>query len=139
MDAFALSGCVERTDGEIRVSAKGRPYLRFLAAMTQGFVDAYYVACSAVLASAESVSRKQLEREMKEQFERALLLGEVDRREAANPVTFGNALEQLVRRRILERRQPEGARERDPVYARGDKFDALPALRERLAAAVSAR
>jgi glycerol-3-phosphate O-acyltransferase len=140
LDAFERAGHVERSDDELRATGKGRWYLRFLANLTQGYVEAYYVACSAVLASEDRFSRKQLEREMKEQFERALLLGEVERREAANPVTFGNALEELVRREMLERVAPEAGRDRREVsYVRGSGFDALAALRERLAAAIGAR
>ena len=55
----------------------------------------------------------------------------------SNPVTFGNAVDLLVRRGVLQREQPEGAR--DAVYARGPAFDDLPALRERLASALADR
>ncbi|UCE84989.1 MAG: 1-acyl-sn-glycerol-3-phosphate acyltransferase [Deltaproteobacteria bacterium] len=140
LDAFVRSGHVEHADDELRATGKGRSYLQFLSNLTQGYAEAYYVACCAVLASGERFSRKQLEREMKEQFERALLLGEVEHREASNPVTFGNALEQLVHRKMLERLAPEPGREaREIRYARGARFDSLPALRERLAAAIAAR
>jgi hypothetical protein len=61
----------------------------------------------------------------------------VDRREAANPVTFANAVDLLVRRRILERgeKTPKG----EEAFVRGDGFGDLPELRERLAGALSAR
>ena len=75
-----------------------------------------------------------------EQFERSRLLGEVDRREAANPVTFANAVDLLVRRRILERVSPADPNEpaREGEFVRGEAFDDLAALRDRLAASLAA-
>jgi hypothetical protein len=74
-----------------------------------------------------------------EQFQRSQILGEAERPEAANPITFQNALDLLVRRGVLERRRGgEGAASsRETLYVRGPAFEDLRALRERLAAALS--
>ena len=103
-------------------------------------VEAYYATVAAVPAAVgdgEPVTLRELRKAASEQFERAQLLGEVDRREAANPVTFANAVDLLVRRRILEtgEKTPKG----EEAFVRGDGFGDLPALRERLAGALSAR
>jgi hypothetical protein len=72
-----------------------------------------------------------------QQFQRAALLGEVERLEASNAVTFGNAIDLLVRRGVLEQRDPEKGR--DPLLLPGPAFEELAALRERLASALAAR
>ena len=77
-------------------------------------------------------------RSLREQFERAQLLGEVGRPEAANTITFTNAIDLLVRRGVLTPGVPGPGRERarDTLYERGAGFDELPALRDRLASAL---
>jgi glycerol-3-phosphate O-acyltransferase len=140
VDHFEGCGWIQREDGGLRVTEKGVPTCRFLAEQTRGFVEAYYATVAAVLAAVGdggAVGRKELRKAASEQFERAQLLGEVDRREAANPVTFANAVDLLVRRRILEgaEKTPKG----EEAFGRGDGFGDLPALRDRLAGALSAR
>ena len=115
----------------------GEPYFRFLAEQTRGVVEAYYAAFTAVASVEDPVGDKALRKLAAEQFERAQLLGEVERREASNPVTYGNALELLVRRDILVRLPAETSRE--PRYGRGPAYGELAALRERLAATLSRR
>jgi len=136
LDHFERLGFTERIDGNPRPTEKGDGYLRFLAEQTSGLVEAYYATFTAVLAAEEGFSAKALAKTAQAHFERAALLGEVRRREAANPVTFGNAVELLVRRGILAR--THGEKGRDVTYQRGPAFDDLTALRERLATALSA-
>jgi hypothetical protein len=95
----------------------------------------------AVLAADEAVTSRRLALRVQEQFERSQLLGEVSRREAANPVTFANAIDLFVRRGILDRTRAEVGRDstRDSLYTRGPAFEELAALRARLAAALGAR
>ncbi len=104
-------------------------------------VEVYYAAFSAALFAPEEVSRRDLEREIAGRFERALLLGEAERREAANRVTFANALERLVQLRVLERARPGEGRgsPREERYARGPAFDQLRGSCERLAADLAPR
>ncbi len=136
LDHFERFGWVERKEGELRATEKGTPVLRFLAEQTRGYVEAYFTACASVASQVvgdEAVSRKDLRKAAQEQFERSTLLGEVARPEASNLVTFGNALELLVARRILARAPDADA------FLRGEAFDDLPALRERLASALTPR
>jgi predicted transcriptional regulator len=74
-----------------------------------------------------------------EQFQRSELLGEVLRPESLNETTIENALALLVKRGILERSAEKVAKKGDIAYLRGSDFGNLVALRERLAAALSAR
>jgi glycerol-3-phosphate O-acyltransferase len=142
IDLFERRGWVERSDGELRATEKGKLGLRFLAEQTRGIVEAYYCACAAAAEMPEGegpVTVKELNKAAAEQFERAALIGEVDRREAANPVTFSNAFDLLARSEILARASVEGRRGSEPGFSRGSAFGELAALRERLAAALVAR
>ena len=91
------------------------------------------VGVGAIVAGEEAVSRKDLSKAAGEQFTRSALLGEVERPEASNPVTFQNAVDLLVRHRVL------APAEEGDGFLRGEAFDDLPALRERLATALAAR
>ncbi len=141
LDHFARLGYLERHEGVLRATKTGEPYFRFLAEQTRGVVEAYYAAFTAVASVEDPVGDKALGKLAAEQFERAQLLGEVERREASNPVTFGNAFDLLVRREILRRLPPETRRgaPRGPRYARGPAYGEFAALRERLAAALPRR
>ncbi len=139
LDYFERCGHLERSAEGFRPTEKGRPYFRFLAAQTRGFLEAYLAAFSAVLQGEPTLGGRRLEREVTEQFERFRLLGEAERAEAANPVTFRNALDLLVRRGVLEQRRAGGAASaRDALYVRGPAFDDLRALVDKLAAALAA-
>ena len=59
--------------------------------------------------------------------------------EAHNPVTFGNAVDLLIRRGILAPADTASGDRRDPPFGRGPSWSELPALRERLATALHAR
>jgi hypothetical protein len=104
-------------------------------------LEAYHATFAAVLWAKGPLTAKGLQKAASEQFEHAGLLGEVDRREAANPVTFANAVDLLVRRDVLEHAPVTGRgdRPREIAYVRGTAFDDLPALCELLATALSAR
>ena len=141
LDHFERHGRIERHDGELRATEKGAPYFRFLAEQTRGVVEVYYATFAAVLGAEGPLLSKALQKAAQEQYQRSDLLGEVARPEAANPVTFANAVDCLVRTRVLERAPagPLGERSRDVAYVRGEAFDDLPAMRERLATALAAR
>ena len=142
VDLFERRGWVERIDGDLQATEKGRRGLAFLAEQTRGIVEAYYCACAAVAELTEgdeAVTRKELDKAATAQFERAVLIGEVDRREAANAVTFSNAFDLLVRQGVLVRAESEGKRGSDVAYTRGTAFGELAALRERLASALASR
>ena len=137
LDHFERQGALEREPHRLRATEKGRGYLRFLAEQTRTLLEAYYAAALAVQSlQAATPTRKVLE-SVGKQFERAALLGEVERPEAANPVTFANVLDLLVRRGVLEQRDPEKGR--DPLLVPGPAFEELAGLRERLARTLAAR
>jgi glycerol-3-phosphate O-acyltransferase len=141
VDHFERFGWVERSGGRLRPTEKGLGSFRFLAEQTRGVLEAYYAVVVAVLgARPELVTEKELRKAVEAQFERSRLLGEVARPEAANPVTFGNAIDLLVRRGVLAPAPPPpGGERRDEAFVRGERFEELAALRERLATALDAR
>jgi glycerol-3-phosphate O-acyltransferase len=137
LDHFERQGALEREPHRLRATEKGRGYLRFLAEQTRTLLEAYYAAaCALQSLAAPTPTRKVLEA-VTQQFERAALLGEVERPEASNPVTFANAIDLLVRRGVLEQRDPEKGR--DPLLLPGPAFEELAGLRERLASTLAAR
>jgi glycerol-3-phosphate O-acyltransferase len=140
LDFFERSGRLERHGELLRPTEKGRGYFRFLADQTRGMLEAYFAAFTAAGAIEAPTPRKALLRAATQQFERGQLLGEMTHVEASNPITFGNAFALLLERRILETRAPTGReRRREPLYARGARFDDLAPLRALLAAALRAR
>jgi glycerol-3-phosphate O-acyltransferase len=133
LDYFERVGVLERRDGQLVATEKGRGYFEFLAEQTRSVIEAYYAAFTALLAAEEELSAKQLEKLASEHFERASLLGEVRRREGMHAVTFRNALELLERRGVLATRRPEKG---DRLYGPGPAHEELVGLRERLAGAL---
>jgi glycerol-3-phosphate O-acyltransferase len=137
LDYFERIGALERSDDQFRVTEKGQGYIAFLAEQTRSLIEAYYASCSAILNLEEPSTAKQLEKSAEEQFARAHLLGEIQRTEGWNSVTFRNALDLLTRRGILE--TVAGERDRERCYVRGEAFEDLAGLRDRLASVVAAR
>ncbi len=137
LDYFERMGVLEHVEDQYRVTEKDRGYIAFLAEQTRSLIEAYYATCSTIQELEESSTAKQLEKSAEAQFARAHLLGEIQRTEGWNPVTFRNALDLLIRRGILEAQADEKDRERR--YHRGEAFEDLADLRDRLAAALGAR
>jgi glycerol-3-phosphate O-acyltransferase len=138
VDHFERRGWLERSDDVLRATEKGEPWLRFLAEQTRAVVEAYYAAFSAALALEAALPRKELVKAAGAQFERAGLLGQVGLAEAANPITFGNAIDLMLGRAMLEE-VPGEKGGGEPRYAPGGARDELRGLAERLAAVLSAR
>jgi len=132
LDHFERLGAIERSDDRLRATEKGRGYLVFLAEQTRSIIEAYYGVLSSLLALEEPVPERTLEKETEAQFRRLHRVGEVTRTEGWSSVVFKNALALLAQRGVLT--ESGGARER--AWGRGPAFDELPALRERLAAAL---
>jgi glycerol-3-phosphate O-acyltransferase len=141
VDHFERQGWVERSDGILGATEKGRPWFGFLAEQTRSVVESYYATFSAALDVGPPVTRKGLTKAASEQLAHTALLGETRLPEAASPVTFGNAVDVLASRGVLQEVSAgEGAEGKGEArYARGEAFDELRGLRERLAAALSAR
>lgn len=140
LDHFESLGWVARhATGELGATEPGAPHLAFLAELTRAVLESYYVAVSAVAQQTEPIGRRALERRIREQSERAALLGEIDLPEANNPVTFGNAVDLLIRRGVLAVAPRADTDRRDPMFGPGAAWAELAPLRERLATALRAR
>ena len=138
LDYFERTGVLERCDEQLHATEKGEDYFRFLQEQTQSLLEAYRAAFAAIATVGDlPATARQLEKAAEQHFRRSYLVGEVRRPEGWNPVTFRNALELLVRRRIVEKRAPIGRGE--ALYTRGETFDELPGLQNRLAAALASR
>jgi glycerol-3-phosphate O-acyltransferase len=136
LDYFERIGALEEREERLYPTEKGRRYFRFLAEQTRGLIESYYATFQAVLTAPDGTSERELEKATEEGFQRAQLLGEVERREAWTVTSFRNALELLVRREVLVR--SEGDKPKERAYARGPRFDDLPSFLERLAASLGA-
>jgi len=134
---FEALGWTQRGTAALRATELGVPHLEFFAEQMRAVLESYSVTLSAVAQQDEPIVRRALEKRVAEQFERAVLLGEVELPEANNPVTFGNALDLLIRRGVLA--QADGPDRRDAIYGRGPAWSELAPLRERLATALRPR
>jgi len=141
IDYFERLGWIAREDGIFHPTEKGGAVLEFLAEQTRTVVESYYATFTAVLSLDEPKTAKELRKVAEEQFGRARLLGEVTLPEAANPVAFGNAVDLLREQGILAvvPDEPGGQERREMAFVRGEAFEELTALCERLASALAAR
>jgi glycerol-3-phosphate O-acyltransferase len=142
LDHFARCGWIEKHGEEWRATAAGQAELRFFAELTRALMESYFAAfCAALELRDGPVASKDLLKDARGHFERAALLGEVGLEEASNPATFGSAIDWLVQHGVLAMAPVEaaGKARREPHYVRGPEFGELPALRDRLAAALSPR
>ena len=143
LEHFESEGWVEIIDDNWVATSEGHEPLSMLAEQTRGVIEAYQACCSALAglgdAEVETIGKKELRRRAARYFENAELLGEAARPEAANDVTFTNVLDQLVGRGILTARMVATKRSTEVRYARGESWEALAELQDRLAAALSSR
>ncbi|MGH0031016.1 MAG: 1-acyl-sn-glycerol-3-phosphate acyltransferase [Myxococcota bacterium] len=142
LDHFTSHGWIRREEGRWRPTEEGLPELRFLAELTRPLFEAYFALCEAAAGVGEEpLTSKDLLKAAAEQFEHAAILGEVGLAESANDVTFGNAVDLLLERKILERAPAAGSgrERREKRYQRGPAFDELPDLTRRLASALAPR
>jgi glycerol-3-phosphate O-acyltransferase len=138
VDHFERIGWIERNAGIIRPTGTGVENFESLAEQTQGFIDVYYATACAVMSMQGPLASKELIKEAREQLHRGEILGELaPGRQAESDTTFMNAIEQLERYRIIQR-DPEASGKQVP-FERGEAFDDLAALKERLAFALTAR
>ena len=141
VDHFERRGWVFREGDTLRATAEGKPHFRFLAEQTRASFESYYAAFSAVLDRELPASRKELVEAAREAFDRASLLGIVELPEAANAVSFGNAIDLMLQRGILARAPTEAsaAGKGEAKRVRGPAFAELRSDQERLAAALGDR
>ena len=139
IDHFERNGWIEPVGDVLQVTERGRATLGYLAEQTRGVIEAYYAACSAVEESNGEIAAKELHKAAAQHFVHAQLLGEAQRTEASNDTTFSNLADLLVRSGILTSERVAGkGRSSETRYARGERWDSLQELRERLAVALSA-
>jgi glycerol-3-phosphate O-acyltransferase len=137
---FAERRWITQTADRCVATESGRPVLRFLAEQTRGVIEAYHAACEVAGDPDLLADRGEFMRRAADRLEHARLLGRARRPEAANDTTFQNAVDLMLRRGILERREVErkpekrGRRARVATcFAPGERADALGELRDRLA------
>lgn len=141
LEHFEASGWIDHQQDRLVASPDGITVLRMLAAQTQGVIECYEAVCGACLDARWPLPRKALVAAARAGFENARLLGLAERHEAANETTFGNAIDLLLDRGVLAIAPSEAGRRSaasERRYAPGEHFDALPALRARLAGAAAA-
>jgi glycerol-3-phosphate O-acyltransferase len=137
LDHFERSGWITHQGDTLQASERGEPRLRYLAEQTRGVIEAYAAACSAIAEVEGEVTAKELRKLAEQHFRNAELLGEAQRSEAANDSTFSNLADLLVRSGILTSSRVAVRRGTETQYARGERWDSLGELRERLAVALS--
>jgi glycerol-3-phosphate O-acyltransferase len=138
-DHFERIGWLERHADALTPTPQGVSGFAFLAELTRGIIEVYYVCAAAVLSlSAEaSVPMKELLKSAEDHYQRAERLGEVQRSESANETAFRTALSQFERSAFIEL-DPE-ANAKESRYRPGPAIAELTALRQRLARALSDR
>jgi len=152
LDHFERCGWAEAASGAEDpgfwvATPRGRRMLAALETQTRGTLEAYQATCfaaeEALPGEDARVPRKELRALAGERFAGAQLLGEASRPEGSNETTYQNALDLLVRRGVLAAERPPRRRGRrgsgDPVYRRGERWDLLSELGERLATALAGR
>jgi glycerol-3-phosphate O-acyltransferase len=138
IDHFERVGWVERSGRILRPTGAGVGNFEFLAEQTQGWIDVYYATAGGVISLEEPRTSKELLKAAQEQLDRAEILGEIAAgRGVVSETTFMNALEQLERYRMIQR-DPE-ASGKDVPFERGEAFEDLADLKDRLAFALTAR
>src|SRR5204862_2464453 len=75
---FEALGWTLRGTGALRATELGAPHLAFFAEQMRAVLESYYVAVSAAELSSEPLVRRALEKRIRDQYDRAVLLGEVD-------------------------------------------------------------
>jgi len=138
IDHFVGRGWVDHRGDRFVANSEDCGPLPCLSAQTLPIIEGYHAVFGALLQAEGEADTKAFAKEAAEHFRHSQLLGDAHHPEAANDTTFRNAADLLVRRRILERQVGEGKR-KTARYARGECWDELPALCDRLAQALSSR
>lgn len=151
---FEQAGWVEIEDGVVLSTAQGESMLLCLERQTRGAIECYEAALRAIDEATEPIEKKAFATAAQAAFERAVLLGDAECAEAANPSTFDNAAQLLCQRGVLaleDAPTPEqptrkrfGRKRRRAklptrVYAPGERAAELTPLLERLATSRAAR
>jgi len=138
LEHLVARGWVEiAASGALAPSAGGEPWLAFLRAQLQPLLEAYAAVARVIAEANGKGERDALFDRVRAVQKEALLVGEARFPEGACPVAAGNALELLLRERILE--SSAKSERGETSFAPGPEFGALEPLRARLAAATTLR
>jgi len=125
-------GWVEQAGDALRATPAGEPWLAFLRAQLQPLLEAYAAVARVVAETKGSVQREVLIERAQEAQREELLTGEARFPEGVCAVAAGNALELLLRLKVIV---ADGNPLRaETGFERGPDFAALAPLCERLAA-----
>ena len=108
-----------------------------LAAQTAGVLEVYRCLFETVRQSEPRFLRRELLEHATAAFERSRLVGETSRVEALNETTLSNAIDLLLRQGVIEEDRQAPVHSREAELARGESWDRLTELSERLAGALS--
>ncbi len=130
LEYFRTEGAMLAGDGD-RVDPE-HPLVRSTAGLLDNFREAYWIAARTLAPLSESgTPQKAVLDQARKRYGTSLLLGEVQRPEGNNPVTFGNALDRYAELGFLTMTAlPKG---RDRVVRRGPAFADLQRVETRLA------
>jgi glycerol-3-phosphate O-acyltransferase len=138
LDHMVARGWVEgEGSGELAVSARGVPWMRFLVAQIRPVLEAYDACLYLVETLGGSAQRRQLVDGGKTVLKELLSLGEATFPESVSPITFGNALDLLLSEGVLLcEDNPNKAQTR---FRPGPQWPRLQELRVRLAEGLESR
>lgn len=106
-----------------------------LMSLMDSFLEGYLVACTALgsLSDEERISRKDMVERCFAEGEKMLEEGLIQRREALSRIIFENSLRRFVNMGLLSGFLPEtGAGKEEAVLTRGELFDQIGGLEERI-------
>lgn len=104
---FVAEGWMTLEDEVWQPTRTGRPVFESLAEQTRSVIDVYTLACNTADAMTDVVSRKEFYTHLASAVEGAGILGEMNRTEAANTTTYGNATDLLINRGVFVEHQTD--------------------------------
>jgi len=135
---FESSGWIEMEGEAVRVLPGGEGILSCLDLQTRGVVECYEATCRVVLEANGEISRAEVIERSSSLLENAYRLGLSRHPEAANEAGFANALDLLLLRGVLVRKdKASGASKAE--YAPGEEWSFLAELHELLARLAAGR
>jgi glycerol-3-phosphate O-acyltransferase len=138
MHFFEASGWIEQGGQTVRVTPGGEGILTCLDLQTRGVVECYEATCRVVIDAGGEISRDEVVERGSSLLENAYRLGLSGHPEAANEAGFANAIELLIARGGLVRKDEKpGASKVE--YAPGEAWNSLGDLHELLARLAAGR
>ena len=129
---FETAGWIERQEHRAAVTSDGEGILACLDLQTRGVAECYEAVCRVVADAAGDLNHDAILERGLAVLTNAYRLGLSGHPEAANQATFGNAVDLLLARRILERTGTADSASKT-LYAPGEEWASLGDLHELLA------